>query len=117
MDIHLILFIAHTDPNAHPAYSEKWLSAVADTLLLYDLKAEEFEHIRRLEMEAGLRREKGLFDYTYLLKACHAVATPYILMLEDDVVAMDGWYHRTRKALEAALRQTRAARASKCRSR
>ena len=68
-DIHLLLFITHTDPNAHPAYLEKWLSAAADTVLIYDLKAKEFEHIKRLEMEAGLSREMGLFDYTYLLMA------------------------------------------------
>src|SRR5204863_7772142 len=45
-DIHLLLFITHTDPNAHPAYLEKWLSAAADTVLIYDLKAKEFEHIK-----------------------------------------------------------------------
>lgn len=33
-DIHLILFIAHTDPSQHPAYAEPWLHELADQVLL-----------------------------------------------------------------------------------
>jgi len=43
---------------------------VADTLLRYDLSAEELNHVKHIEVEKGLFREKGLFHYTYLLKAC-----------------------------------------------
>lgn len=50
-------------------------------------------------------REKALFDYTYLLKACQAVNASYVAMLEDDVLALDGWYHRTRQALAGRCRQ------------
>ncbi|KAL2221396.1 hypothetical protein M432DRAFT_543321 [Thermoascus aurantiacus ATCC 26904] len=114
-DIHLILFIAHTDPNQHPAYSEKWLHELADTVLLYDPDEVDIEHIKELETgQARISgREKGLFDYTYLLKACYAVNASYVVMLEDDIVALDGWYHRTRNALDTAERQTGAMGASK----
>ncbi|KAL2868994.1 uncharacterized protein BJX67DRAFT_371001 [Aspergillus lucknowensis] len=106
-DMHLILFIAHTDPSQHPAYGESWVHRVADRVLLYDNESVDIEHIRSLETdEARLAaREKALFDYTYLLKACAAVNASYVAMLEDDVLAMDGWYHRTRQALDSAEEQ------------
>jgi hypothetical protein len=115
-NIHLILFIAHTDPSEHPAYSEPWLHELPDQVLLYDPAVVDIDHIRSLETdEAKLAgREKALFDYTYLLKACEAVKTPYVLMLEDDVFAMDGWFHRTREALASAEKQTDDIGASKC---
>jgi len=100
--IHLKVFILHTDPSVHQAYHEVWLSNLTDDVLLYNLTTEEYHHIRRLERQHGLHREKGLFDYTYLLKACHATKAPYIAILEDDVVALDGWYHRMVEALRSA---------------
>lgn len=113
-DIHLVLFIPHTDPKVHPSYSSSWLSATADTVLLYDLPEDQMKHLKFLESKSGPSLEKSLFDYTYLLKACQAVGSPYTVLVEDDVVAMDGWYHRTRQALEDAERQTRDMGASKC---
>lgn len=105
-DFYLVLFIAQTDPRMHPAYSEKWLENVADRVLTYTLPEEQLEHIRGLEKDRESFREKALFDYTYLLKACSAVGAPYIVMIEDDVIAQDGWYHRTQKALEVAETQS-----------
>lgn len=113
-DIHLILFIAHTDPTVHPSYSSGWLHAAADTLLLYDFPEDQMKYISRLENGEGRPKEKALFDYTYLLKACQAVESPYVVMIEDDVIAMDGWYHRTRQALEDAKLQTEEIGASQC---
>ncbi len=104
--IYLVLFIAHTDPKTHPAYSEPWLENVADRVLTYSLPVGQLEHIRKLENDRGLFREKALFDYTYLLKTCAAVGAPYIVMNEDDVIALDGWYHRTEKALKIADEKT-----------
>lgn len=104
--VFLILFIAHTDPAVHPAFTETWLHNVPDRVLTYELLPDELDHIRKLEGDRGLFREKALFDYTYLLKACSAVGTPYIAMLEDDVIALDGWYHRTQEALEQVVGQS-----------
>lgn len=42
------------------------------------------------------------------------IATPYILMLEDDVVAQDGWYHRTQEAIASAERQMKQIGAPNC---
>ncbi|KAJ5092063.1 hypothetical protein NUU61_006933 [Penicillium alfredii] len=114
-DIHLVLFIAHTDPAQHPAYNETWLHEVADRVLLYEPDKVNVDYIRSLETDAARvsGREKALFDYTYLLQACEATNAPYVVMLEDDVVAQDGWYHRTRQALASAEEQTKKIGASK----
>ena len=98
--VFLVVFIAHTDPAVHPAFSESWMHNVPDQVLTYDLSPDQLDHIRKLEGDRGLFREKALFDYTYLLKACATVGTPYIAMLEDDVIALDGWYQRTQEALQ-----------------
>ena len=100
--IHLIVFIPHSDPEVHPAYHEPWLTNLADEVLQYNVSKEQLDHIVDMEHEQGLFREKGLYDYTYLLKACEATGAPHIAIFEDDIVAMDGWYHRTRSGIEQA---------------
>jgi hypothetical protein len=79
----------------HPAYHEPWLRNLVNQALVYELPQAELERIAALEEDKGLLREKGLFDYTYLLKACVARSTPFVAIIEDDIIAMDGWYHRT----------------------
>ena len=113
-DVHLITLIAHTDPILHPAYSEEWLHNLADQVLTYDLPPEQLQHIQALESEQGLFREKALFDYRYLLNACYDVGASHIIMIEDDVLPMNGWYHRTVKALHAAETQTHLKGLSDC---
>ena len=100
--IHLVVFIPHSDPTIHPAYNEQWLPDLANDVLVYDVSDDQMKHIKEMEQEAGLFREKGLFDYSYLVRACAKQGTPYIAMLEDDIVAMDGWYHRTVAGIEKA---------------
>lgn len=114
--IHLILFIAHTDPLQHPAYEEPWLDKLADQVLLYNASEVDINYLRSLETEKAkiVGREKVLFDYIYLLKACASVDTPYVIMLEDDLVALDGWYHRTQAALASAEEQTQELGAANC---
>lgn len=103
--IHLIVFIPHSDPEVHPAYHEPWLANLADETLQYNISKEQFDHIVEMEHEQALFREKGLYDYTYLMKACHATGAPYIAIFEDDVIAMDGWYHRTLSGIGEAHRE------------
>ncbi|EGE04573.1 hypothetical protein TEQG_03444 [Trichophyton equinum CBS 127.97] len=105
-DLYLILFIPHVDPTIHPSFESKWISAMTDRVLLYNVTAAEIDHLRELENEGGSFREKGLFDYVYLLKACQEIGAPHTIMVEDDVLEMDGWYHRTKQALVDADRQT-----------
>ncbi|KAF2114188.1 integral membrane protein [Lophiotrema nucula] len=105
-EIYFVVFIAQTDPTVHPAYKEHWLEALTDDILVYDIPNEDLDRIKNMEKEAGLFREKGLFDYSFLLQACYEHETPYIAVFEDDIVAMDGWYYRTMKGLELAETQS-----------
>ncbi|TKX26267.1 N-Acetylglucosaminyltransferase-IV-like protein [Elsinoe australis] len=97
--IYLLPFVAHTDPLKHPAYSEPWLSQVADHVLVYNQSDPGFEHTKELETTLNFR-EKALLDYIYLLKACQETGTDYTAILEDDVIAMDGWFYRTMAGLK-----------------
>ncbi|CAL5871871.1 uncharacterized protein PFLUO_LOCUS6125 [Penicillium psychrofluorescens] len=118
-EIYLITFIAHTNPSEHPAYNETWLHKVSDRVLLYNSTVVDMdvdiEHIHSLESEEAKKdaKEKALFDYRFLLKACEEVGAPYVVMMEDDIVAQDGWYHRTRAAIQSAEEQTKEIEASK----
>lgn len=116
-NIYMILFIAHTDPSKHPAYQEQWLFDVPDKVLLYEPDKIDINRLQVLEKDTEtVGRKKALLDYQYLMKACNDVGTKYITILEDDVVAQDGWYHRTREALATAEKKTEELGASKCKS-
>ena len=107
--LYVMPLIGHINATDHPMYDEPWLSHVADRVLTYQtsetLSKPTYNRIEELELErkktGQLDREKQLTDYTHLLRACAATGATYITMVEDDVVAVDGWFHRTREALEA----------------
>jgi N-Acetylglucosaminyltransferase-IV (GnT-IV) conserved region len=103
--MHLVVFIAHLDPGDHPSFSEPWLDALTDEVLIYNLKYLESVRLRQLEQERNFVA-KGVFDYQYLLDACHKTGAPYIAILEDDVTAMSSWYPRTLAALNDAEKLT-----------
>jgi hypothetical protein len=105
-EIYILVFLPHSRPSVHPAYGEDWLSVLADLVLTYEVEDDEMQHIRDMEAEGGMFTEKGLYDYSYLLSACAEQHTPYIAIIEDDAIAMDGWYHRTMKALWHAEEQS-----------
>lgn len=99
-EIHLVLFIAHTNPALHPIFSNTWVKTLPDTLLTYDkLGANETAQITTWE-EEGDYRSKGLYDYSYLLQSCYETGAPFAAILEGDVLAVDGWYPRAMAAAE-----------------
>ena len=109
--IHVIVFLADTDPSLHPALHDPWLANLADQLLVYNISEERLQRFKQAELLARPFNEKMLFDYMYLMKACHNTGAPYIALFEDDIVAMDGWFHRTERGLREAERKTAAVRA------
>lgn len=114
---HLILFPAHADPTVHPAYGEGWMQNVADTILTYsELEEQDFRHLRRLEQLGGNYHEKTTFDYLYLMQKCADTRAPHMVLLEDDVIALDGWYHRTRDALKVVQQMTAEKGYERCKS-
>lgn len=110
-EIYLMVFVPHPDPTVHSAYNEKWLPDLADEVVTYGFGPDTMQYIINMEAEGGLYREKGIYDWRFLVKKCYEKEIPYIAILEDDVVAMDGWYHRTMAGVEDAERLSAEMRA------
>lgn len=102
--IFLVILIAHADPQMHPIYGEPWLTNVADKTLLYDVNQGRLQNLRDWETNKDYRK-KAIFDYTYVLQRCVDAGTQWITMIEDDTLAVDGWFPRAMEALQKADEQ------------
>lgn len=100
-EIYLVILIAHSNPSDHPIYGQDWLEAVADKVLLYHVSEEQTKLLQTWEEEKDYRK-KAVFDYTYLLDDCHATGASWIAMIEDDTLAMAGWYPKAMDAVDTA---------------
>ena len=98
-EINLITFIAQTSPHEHPIYGETWLEALSDQVLSYDVPFEELEHLKNLQRDKNYR-EKGVYDYAYVLDKCAATGAPWVTIVEDDTIAVAGWYRRATAAVK-----------------
>ncbi|KAI1100020.1 integral membrane protein [Jackrogersella minutella] len=106
--IYLVVFLAHTDQSQHEDFRQQWLLNMADSLPAYPADPNTIDLVRQLEIdgdyEAHARKQK--IDYSVLLDECAKVNPNYTMTLEDDVIALDGWYHRALSALRTAARKT-----------
>ena len=100
-EIHLGVLIAHTDPDLHPIYSDQWLTKVVDKVYLYDVDHERFKGLKEWE-ENNQYRWKAVFDYTYILQKCVNTGAQWIAIIEDDTLAVAGWYPRAIEAVDKA---------------
>lgn len=96
--IHLAVFFAQTDPSQHPIYNEPWLKNLANEILQYDVSNETMARLHALE-ENHHFWNKSMFDYQYLLKKCVDTGSDWIMIIEDDVLAKEGWYIQATDAL------------------
>ncbi|OTA99616.1 hypothetical protein M426DRAFT_76275 [Hypoxylon sp. CI-4A] len=107
--IYLVVFLAHADQSEHEDFRQPWLLNMADDLPTYPDDLATMSLVRQLEekgdYEAHARKQK--IDYSVLLNHCAKVNPQYTMTLEDDVIALDGWYHRALSALQTAGRKTR----------
>ncbi|KAH6648654.1 integral membrane protein [Truncatella angustata] len=107
--VYVVVFLAHTDQTEHEDFGQPWLRNMADSLPTYPQDAAMLELVRKLEKEndypAHARKQK--IDYSVLLDECAKVHPEYTMTLEDDVIALDGWFHRMRAALQTAAQRTR----------
>ncbi|KAL4943853.1 hypothetical protein BDV06DRAFT_188819 [Aspergillus oleicola] len=93
-----VLF-ALTSPTDHPDYNHPWLPNVVDRVLTYEQTDAHVSTLRRLEEKKDIKR-KSIIDYHLSLKSCYEdTNAPWIMMLEDDVVAQRGWYNKTMQSL------------------
>lgn len=107
--IYLVVFLAHTDQSQHEDFRQPWLLNMADRLPTYPDDPEIINLVRQLEADGGYEAHarKQKIDYTVLLDECAKVNPKYTMTLEDDVIALDGWYHRALSALRTATRMTK----------
>ena len=101
-DISLVSFIANVDPKEHAAYRERWLRTLSNRVLTYDDIADH-GMVKAIKANTTVEhrfKRKPLFDYATLLDACYADGAPYVLMIEDDTLAAEGWYAKTTQALD-----------------
>lgn len=99
--LYFVALLAHTDQTQHQEYAQPWLMETVDLLPTYHDDPDRLSLARRLELD-GSHNLKARFDYSIVLEECAKVNPMYTMMVEDDVVAIDGWYHRTLEALEKA---------------
>jgi hypothetical protein len=89
--LYLTILIGHTAPSKHPISREKWIEHLPNRVLQYNNT--DVARIREWE-DGGWYRNKTIFDYTYLLNNCYATGARYVAMIEDDTIAVKGWYPR-----------------------
>lgn len=99
-DVKLVNFIVNVDPNEHQAYNESWLGLVSDTVLTYaDADEETLRQVKEADAPGEQRFQiKPLFDYVHLLRTCYEDGAEWVVMLEDDTIAAEGWYVATKAA-------------------
>lgn len=104
--IHLAVFFAQTNPRQHPAYNEPWLKNLADECIEYNVDKKEMARLHSLE-ENHQYWNKSMYDYEYLLGKCLETDAKWVMLVEDDVLAKEGWYNQAMDALEEIQKQTK----------
>ncbi|KAL3476775.1 hypothetical protein BJX99DRAFT_136553 [Aspergillus californicus] len=98
LSIHVLF--ALTSPTDHPDYNQPWLPNVVDRVLTYEQLNAPISTIHKYEQRKDIKR-KSIIDYTLSLKSCYEDSNaPWIMLLEDDVVAQRAWYNSTMQSLE-----------------
>lgn len=87
--MHVIVYFADLAPQLHPSYGAPWVTGLADQVLV------QSEHSVR-----GGAIGKAVADYRRLLHACYSADTPYVVIVEDDIIAARHWYERTMRAVD-----------------
>ncbi|KAI1746443.1 hypothetical protein F4782DRAFT_102273 [Xylaria castorea] len=98
--LYFVVFVAHANQSKHSEYDQPWLVAMADELPSY------YNVALAQTMSKQSHEIKSKYDYSIVLEACANTGAPYVLMLEDDVVFLDGWWPRVARALDLAAIQT-----------
>jgi hypothetical protein len=101
----LYLRIGNTNPSDHPMYSEKWVETLPDRLLTYSKDDPDFEQLQQWE-EGGWYRNKTIYDFTTLMSECYKSGAEYVAMLEDDTLAVKGWFPSAMRALSTVQQRT-----------
>lgn len=94
-----VLF-AHVRPEQHPDFQHLWVPRLVDQVFTYKTLKAPLSVLRRLERERRIV-EKAKADYRLVMESCLLRTTaPWILMLEDDVLAERDWYNHTMRVVD-----------------
>ncbi|KAK3681339.1 hypothetical protein B0T22DRAFT_531238 [Podospora appendiculata] len=104
--LHFVVLLAHLDQKEHQDFGQPWLQSMADGLPSYADDAGRL-HLAQIMQHNQTHGTKSKFDYSIVMEECTKTGAPYILMVEDDVVFLDGWRHRTMDALDDAAAKSR----------
>lgn len=99
LDMKLMPFIANPVSSEHQAFGERWLSHLVDDTLTFEQIPESDKAMLRQLDGANAHMAKTLFDYRFVLERCYLTGAPYVLVLEDDVIAAPSWYNHTKGAI------------------
>ncbi|KAF9886598.1 hypothetical protein FE257_011238 [Aspergillus nanangensis] len=97
----LHVLFALNRPTDHPDYNLPWASNAIDRRVTYDeIPDAPRTSLRRLEMSKNYKK-KSLIDYRLALQSCYNnTDAPWIMMLEDDVVAESAWYTHMTQSIQ-----------------
>lgn len=65
----------------------------------YDIPAEQLRTLQELEAKGDFAT-KAVHDYIHALKRCYDTQADWIAVFEDDVLLADGWFLKTKQALQ-----------------
>ncbi|KAG6006665.1 hypothetical protein E4U21_006810 [Claviceps maximensis] len=99
--LRFVVLLAHTNQTKHSDHAQPWLVQMADSLPSYHDTPERLALARLME-DNQTHAVKSKFDYSILMEECAMSGAPYMLLIEDDVVFLDGWRHRTMEAISIA---------------
>ncbi|KAG5912606.1 hypothetical protein E4U53_005253, partial [Claviceps sorghi] len=103
--LRFVVLLAHTNQTEHGDHGQPWLVKMADRLPSYHDTPERLALARLME-DNQTHAVKSKFDYSILMEECVQSGAPYMLLVEDDVVFLDGWRHRTVKAVATATTES-----------
>ncbi|KAI0185340.1 hypothetical protein EV127DRAFT_456313 [Xylaria flabelliformis] len=102
--LHFVVLLAHVNQTDHPDHNMPWLNSMVDTLASYSDNEERLMLAQTIDSRSHAIKSK--LDYSVVMEECEKTGAPYVLMIEDDVVFLDGWRHRTMRALDIATTKT-----------
>lgn len=99
-DIHIDILNAEITSSDHPSWNETWVHNAVDNFQTYAFDGLEEEKYIKWLAQTGAYAEKGVYDYTTALRGCLDTGTPYVAIIEDDVLLADGWMMQTLSGLD-----------------
>lgn len=119
--VYFVVLLADKNPRQHFAYGQRWLSWLADDVVVYDSKEDRGTTPQREEPEDAYRvipydiRRKGRgrtraetthIDHSVLIETCRLRGSPYFALVQDDIIASRDWFSRLKAGIAEVEQRT-----------